>query len=48
MIIPSEEGGLDEERDAEYNIIISDSTLRNILPNQLKNMSAHYKAMCGI
>ena len=39
MVIPIEEGGLKDKRDAEDKIIISDSTLRNILPPQLKNMN---------
>ena len=32
MVSPPEEGGLKEARDADNNIIIGDSTLRNILP----------------
>ena len=43
----SEEVGLNEARDADNNIIISDSTLPNILPPQLKNMSVRYKVMGG-
>ena len=43
----SEEGGLNEARDADNNIIISDSTLPNILPPQLKKMSVRYKVMGG-
>ena len=39
MASPPEEGVTKDERDAEYNIIISDSTLRKILPPQLKNMT---------
>ena len=31
-------GGLKEARDAEYNIIISDYTLRSLLPPQFKNV----------
>ena len=37
MVIPPEEGGFKEARDADNNIIISDSTLNNILPPQLNN-----------
>ena len=37
---PSEEGVLKESRDADSNIIISDSTPLNILPPQLKNMTS--------
>ena len=35
MVSPPGEGGLKESIYAENNIIISDSTLRNILPPQL-------------
>ena len=35
-----QEGGLKEARDEDNNIIISDSTLLNILPPQLKNMTS--------
>ena len=38
--------GLKDARD-DYNIIISDSTLRSLLSPQLKQMSARYKVMCG-
>ena len=34
-----EEGGFKEARDAEDNIIVSDSTLRDILLPQLKNIT---------
>ena len=34
-------------RDEDGKIIISDSTLRSLLPPQLKKMSARYKIMCG-
>ena len=40
------DGGLKEARNAENNIIISDSTLRSLFPPQLK-MSSRYKVMCG-
>ena len=39
--------GLKDARDKDGNIIISDSTLRLLLPPQLKQMSACYKIMCG-
>ena len=39
-------GSPQEARDEEDNIIISDSTLRMLLPKQ-KKMSARYKVMCG-
>ena len=44
---PPKEGGRKEARDAENNIIISDSTLQSILPPQIKNMSARYTVMFG-
>ena len=47
MVSNPEEGGLEEARDADNNIIISDSTLRSILTTQLKKMSARYKVMCS-
>ena len=45
MVITPEEGGLKEARDAENNIIISDSTLRNILPRKINNTTSQYKVM---
>ena len=47
MVSTPEEDGLKELRDAENNIVISDSTLRYILPPKLNNMTARYKVMCG-
>ena len=47
MWIPPEEGGLEEARDSDNNIIISDSTLQSIIPLQLKNISARYKVVYG-
>ena len=38
--------GIKYSRDEYGKIIISDSTLRSILPPQLKKMSARYKIMC--
>ena len=40
-------GGLKYSRYEENNIIISDSTLRSLLPHELKQISAHYMVMCG-
>ena len=40
-------GVLKETRDADKNIITSDSIICNILPPQLKKVSAWYKVMCG-
>ena len=40
-------GGLKEAIDEYDNIIISDSTLRSLLPPQLITISSRYKVMCG-
>ena len=47
MVIPPEEGKIRKARDVDNNTIISDSTLRNILPPQLKKMTSQYKVMCA-
>ena len=47
LVIDPTDGGLKDARDEDDNIIISDSTLRSLLPPQLKQMSARYKVMCG-
>ena len=44
--IPPEEGVMNEARDEENNIIISDSTSKNIIPNEIKNMTSIYKVIC--
>ena len=41
------DGGIKYSRYEDDNIIISDSTLRSLLPPQLKQISARYKVMCG-
>ena len=46
-MIPLEQVWVNKERNAENNIIIIDSTLRKILPSQLKNMTDKYKVMCS-
>ena len=40
-------GGLNEARDENNYIIISDSTLRTLLPPQLKQISEQYRVVCG-
>ena len=45
--ITYEEGGTKEARDIEYKIIINGSTLRKILPPQLKEMTDQCKIMRG-
>ena len=39
--------GIKDARDEGDNNNISDSTLRSLLPPQLKQMPARYKVMCG-
>ena len=41
------DGGIKDARDEDGNIIISEYTLRSLLPHQLKRMSVRYKIMCG-
>ena len=41
------DGGLKDDRYEDCKIIISDSTLRSMLPPQSKQMSAQCKVMCG-
>ena len=41
----TKDGGLKEARYEDDNILISDSTLRSLLPPQLKKMSSRYKVM---
>ena len=48
LVSATKGGGLKESRDTDYNIIISDSTLRSLLPTQFKKKtSSTYKVMCG-
>ena len=47
LVIEPVDGGLKEARDAENNIIISDSTLCSLLPPQIKKISSRYKVMFG-
>ena len=47
IVIPPEEGLRKDSRDADNNIIISDSTIRTILPPQIKKVSVRYKVVCG-
>ena len=45
MVIRSEEGVINEAIFEKNNIIISDSTIRNIITPQLKNITTPYKVM---
>ena len=47
LVSDPNDGGIKDARDKDYNIIISDSTLRSLFPPQLKQMSAQYNFMCG-
>ena len=47
LVIDPNGSGTKYARDEDDNIIISDYTLRSLLPPQLKQMSASYKVMCG-
>ena len=47
LVSDPNDGGLKDARDEDGKIIISDSTLRSLLPPQLKQMYARYKIMCG-
>ena len=47
LVSDPNDGGLKDARDEDDKIIISNSTLRSLLPPQLKQMSARYKIMCG-
>ena len=47
LVSDPNDGGLKDARDEDGKIIISDSTLRVLLPPQLKQMCARYKIMCG-
>ena len=47
LVSDTNDGGLKDARDKDGEIIISDYTLRSMLPPQLKQMSTRYKVMCG-
>ena len=47
LVSDPNDGGIKDARDEYDNIIISDSTLRSMLPSQLKKMATQYKVMCG-
>ena len=47
LVSDPNDSGLKYARDEENNILISDSTLRSLLPPQLNQMSARYKLMYG-
>ena len=47
LVSATKDGGLKEPRDEDDNIIISDYTLRSLLPPQFRKMSSRYKVVCG-
>ena len=47
LVSDPNDGGIKDARYEDGNIVISDYTLRSLLPPQLKKMSALYKVMCG-
>ena len=47
MVIPIDKGGLKVAIEKDGNIIINDTTLRKILPPQVKRVTYQYKVMCG-
>ena len=47
LISNPNDGDIIDSKGEDDSIIISDSTLRSLLPPQLKQMSALYKVMCG-
>ena len=47
LVSDPNDDGIKDDRDEDDNITISDSTLRSLLPPQLKQISESYKVMCG-
>ena len=47
MIKPQEEGGLKEVIDDNGKVIVSESSLRKILPRNIKPMSKQKRVLCG-
>ena len=47
LVSDTDDGGMKDGRDEDGKIIISDSTLRLLLPPQLKQMFAHYNIICA-
>ena len=47
MVIPLQEGDVEEAREKYNNIVIRNSVLQGIIPHKLKNMSDHCKVICG-
>ena len=47
LVSDPNDGGIKYARYEDGNIIISDSTLRSLFPQQFKQMYERYKIMCG-
>ena len=47
LVKPMSEGGFAGARDKEGNIIIGDTTLKRLLPPQLRKMTKRNKILCG-
>ena len=47
LVSDPNDGGIKDARYEDDKIIISDSTLRSLLPPQFNKMTALYKIMCG-
>ena len=47
LVSDPNDGGMKDDRYEDGKVVISDSTLRSLLPPKLKQMSALYKIMCG-
>ena len=47
LVSDPNDGGIKNARDEDDNIIISDYTLRSLLPHQFKKTSTQYNVMCG-
>ena len=47
LVSDPNDGGFKDARDKNDKIVISDSTLLSLLPNQLKQIYSRYNIMCG-
>ena len=47
LVSNTNDGGIKYALDEDGKTFLSDSTLRSLLPPQLKQISAYYKVMCG-
>ena len=47
VVCDPNDGGIKDARSEDDNFIISDSTLRSLLPLQFEKKSSRYKVICG-